>query len=434
MSDDTIYALSSGTGAAGIAVIRISGPEAARAGAAIAGPVPAPRAAVLRTFRDPSGGQPIDSGLFLFFAGPASFTGEDLVELHAHGSLAVIRRMLGVLAAMPGLRQADAGEFTARAFRNGKMDLIEVEALGNLLAAETESQARMALTHQSRLRDAAADWRRTLIDLIALTEAYIDFSDEDDVQSAGEAPVLSEVAALAGAIGRAAATLETGERIRRGYRVAILGPPNAGKSSLLNALAQRDVAITSPIPGTTRDAVEVHLDLGGFAVILIDTAGIRETADTLEQAGIARAHAAAASADLVIWLSPVDSPVKSPYPDSLEIGSKADKLDSIPLWNSDSRFVSVMDGRGLGSLIDEMRSRVSAALTPGGDALIVANARQANELARAAASLGRAEAAADLEIRAEELRAAAHTLDRLVGRIGYEDILDAIFSRFCIGK
>jgi tRNA modification GTPase len=440
MSDDTIYALSSGAGAAGIAIIRISGPRAADAASTIAGSMPRPRQAALRRFRDPENGETIDSGLLLFFPGPGSITGEDLVELHGHGSLAVVRRLLAVLGGIQGLRQADPGEFTARAFDNGRMDLIEVEALGDLLAAETISQARMALTYQARLRDAAAGWRDQLVDLIALTEAYIDFSDEGDVQAAGEVSIVEDIRALATALEQATASLATGERIRRGYRVALLGAPNAGKSSLVNALAQRDVAITSAIPGTTRDAIEVHLDLDGFAVVLVDTAGIRESEDALERAGIERTHTAAAAADLVIWLSAIDSPVECPYSEAVSVISKSDlaaeayHVDSIPLQSRAQLAVSARTGVGLSDFIEMIRARASASMTVAADALVVANARQANELSRAGAALGAAAASEDLEIRAEHLRHAAICLDRLVGKVGYEEILGAIFARFCVGK
>lgn len=436
MASDTIFALSTGSGAAGIAVIRVSGPATRAALEAIAGPVPAARTAALRRLRDPADGEAIDSGVVLFFPGPNSFTGEDLAEFQVHGSLAVIRHLLRCLGQLPGLRAAEAGEFSHRAFLNGKMDLIEVEALGDLLAAETEAQARLARLYQSNLRAAAARWRAQLIDLISLTEACIDFSDEGDVAQGFDSSAEQDIRSLARDIGQAIAGLETGERIRRGFRIAVLGPPNAGKSSLVNALANRDVAITSPVPGTTRDTIEVHLDLRGLPVILIDTAGLRDSDDPVEQAGIERARAAAANADLVLWLSDIKAPVSAPFPDALVVASKADDIDSMALQTSEPLRISARTGVGLDRLVDELRGRAQRNLHLSGDAVLVAHARQAFELSGARAALDRStEFGSDaLELRAEELRNACRYLDRLTGRIEYDQILGAIFSRFCIGK
>jgi tRNA modification GTPase len=436
MAADTIFALSTGSGAAGIAIIRVSGPETRLAVERLAGRVPLPRMATLRVLRDPERNEPIDSAVVLFFPGPHSFTGEDLAEFQVHGSLAVIRHLLRCLAGVSGLRAAEAGEFSHRAFVNGKMDLIEVEALGDLLSAETEAQARLARLYQGNLRAAASRWRETLIELTSLTEAYIDFSDEGDVSEATDSSAEQEILLLAAEIGKAIEGLETGERIRRGFRIAVLGPPNAGKSSLVNALANRDVAITSAIPGTTRDTIEVHLDLNGLPVILIDTAGLRDSDDPLEQAGIARAHAAAAQADLVLWLSPDGQASSSVFPDALLVASKADHIDSQAIQNDDRLRVSVRAGLGLGRLMDTLYDKARIGLDVSGDAVLVVHARQAFELSGARSALERAAARSkdSLELRAEELRSARRYLDRLTGRIDYDQILGAIFSRFCIGK
>lgn len=436
MAVDTIFALSTGSGAAGIAVIRVSGPKTKLAVEKLVGSVPQPRIATLRLLRDPERGEPIDSGLVLFFPGPNSFTGEDLAEFQVHGSLAVVRHLLRCLGAISGLRAAEAGEFSHRAFVNGKMDLIEIEALGDLLSAETEAQARLARLYQGNLRAAAARWRESLLDLISLTEAYIDFSDEGDVGDEIDSSVEREIRLLAADIGKAIDGLETGERIRRGFRIVVLGPPNAGKSSLVNALANRDVAITSPIPGTTRDTIEVHLDLHGLPVILIDTAGLRDSDDPLEQAGIARAHAAAAQADLVLWLSPDVISTPPLFPGALLVTSKADLTDSYAIQNSGRIQVSVRTGLGLDHLVNALREKAQLALYVGEEAVLVAHARQAFELSGARAALQRAaeRPSESLELRAEELRCARQYLDRLTGRIGYDQILGAIFSRFCIGK
>lgn len=436
MAADTIFALSTGSGAAGIAVIRISGVRTAEVLRRLVGELPAARRAVLRQIVDPASGEAIDSGVILFFPGPNSFTGEDLAELQVHGSLAVIRHLLRCLGEQEGLRAADAGEFTYRAFLNGKMDLVAVEALGDLLSAETEAQARLTRIYQRNLRQAAKAWRESLLSVLGLTEASIDFVDEGDVGSEIDSIAEREINQLQLEIRNAISGLATAERIRRGYRVAILGPPNAGKSSLINALAQRDVAITSPIPGTTRDTIEVHLDLKGLPVILIDTAGLRESTDELESEGITRAYSAAREADLVLWLSPADQPAQSPFEQALSVVSKQDTIDSPPISSIQSPAISVRTSAGLDDLIAAVSQKAALSLNLGSSAVLVAHARQAGELQAAAEALGRARGYGfeQLELRAEELRAARHSLDRLTGHISPDEILGAIFSRFCIGK
>jgi tRNA modification GTPase len=298
---DTIFALSSGRPPAAIAVIRVSGPRAGFALEQLIGRVPAPRRASLARVRDPASAEVIDEGLALWFPGPRSETGEDMAELQVHGGRAVIAAVLGALAKLPGLRPAEAGEFTRRAFENGRMDLTAVEGLADLVAAETEAQRRQAFRQlKGLLGERAESWRQRLIEALALVEAGIDFSDEGDVPQGLLTRALALIGPLAEEIAKAGAG--QGERLREGLRVAIAGPPNAGKSTLFNRLAQRDVAIVSPFPGTTRDVLEVHLDLGGYPVTVLDTAGIREANDPVEREGVRRASEQAAKADLVLWM------------------------------------------------------------------------------------------------------------------------------------
>src|SRR6187401_2502127 len=302
---DTIFALSSGRPPAAIAVVRMSGPRAGDALKALAGKLPEPRKAALARVRDPDSGEVIDEALALWFPGPNSETGEDIVELQVHGGRAVIAAVLAALGRIAGLRPAEAGEFTRRAFENGRMDLTAVEGLADLVAAETEAQRRQAYQHlKGLLGERAETWRQRLIEALALVEAGIDFSDEDDVPKDMMARALELIRPLAEEISKAGAG--QGERLREGLRVAIAGPPNAGKSTLFNRLARREAAIVSPFPGTTRDVLEIHLDLGGYPVTVLDTAGIRDTTDPLEQEGMRRAKERAAEADLVLWIQDVN--------------------------------------------------------------------------------------------------------------------------------
>ena len=432
----TIFALSSGPGPSGVAVIRISGPATRGLIERLSRqPVPEPRRAVLRAFVEPATQGFIDKGLLLFFPAPNSFTGEDVAELHLHGSLASIRAVSAALMREEGVSAADAGAFTRRAFENGKLDLIEVEALGDLLAAETLEQARLAQMSQEALRGAAAQWRDDVLSLLALTEASIDFSEEDDVVRTIDSSAEQIFQRLFGSLEGAIESYPRGERIRRGFRVALCGPPNAGKSSLLNALAQRDAAIVSPLAGTTRDVIEVHLDLGGYPIILCDTAGIREIEDLVEREGIERAMSASAQADVTIWLSPLDQPVACPLENALIVGSKGD----LPATDTGPKrlhqwVVSANTGEGLAGLMEnlELLARKSCGRT---DGLVIARERQVVELQRALDALRRARAMDHFaELRAEDIRAGLRHLDRLTGRIDHEEILGAIFSRFCIGK
>ncbi|WP_150285851.1 tRNA uridine-5-carboxymethylaminomethyl(34) synthesis GTPase MnmE [Rhabdaerophilum calidifontis] len=436
MPRDTIFALSSGSGPAGVAIIRLSGPAAFDSATKLCGGLPRPRQMGLRRLRDPADASLIDEALVAVFPGPGSFTGEDVVELHVHGSVAVIRHIAAVLGEMPGLRGADPGEFTYRAFEAGKLDLVEVEALGDLLAAETRVQARLAQIHQQHLHRAAEDWRRQMLELLALTEAGIDFSDEADVVTQLDSQVERDIAALMAQMRAAAATFSHAERMRRGFRVAVMGPPNAGKSTLVNTLAARDIAITSPIPGTTRDSIEVHLDLGGLPVTLIDTAGLRETLDSIEQMGIARAEVAAASADLVLWLSPDDMPAGDYSAPVISIRSRSDEMSHQSRVEHAGLAISCHTGAGLQDLIGLIRKRAESALMNCQSDMIVAHERQRRAVLDAADALDAALSCPEAmpELRAEEIRRAVRAVERLVGRIDCEEILDAIFSRFCIGK
>ena len=439
-STDTICALASGPGRAAIAVIRVSGPAAGEALRALCGTLPAARVATLRQICDPRSGDMIDRGLVLWFAGPASFTGEDMAELHVHGGRAVVARLTDALLSCAGVRLAEPGEFAQRAFENGKLDLTEVEGLADLINAETEAQSRQALAQAGgRLRALYEAWRGELLTAQSLMEAGLDFSDEGDVVADVAAKADAIAADLLGAILR---HLEdrSGERLREGFRVVLAGPPNVGKSSLLNALAKRDVAIVSEDAGTTRDVIEVHLDLAGLPAIVTDTAGLREVESQVEAEGVRRALARAGEADLVLWLIDATAPVAAP-PKALARGrgqvvcalNKTDLNPSLTIPGAVA--ISAKTGHGLPALIDLLSTRASDALARNAEAPVITRARHRTELDRAAAALQRfRDEPAAPELRAEELRVAAHHLGRLTGRIDVEEVLGAIFSEFCIGK
>ena len=447
MATDTIYALSSGRPPAAIAVVRISGPRAGDALRALMGRLPAPRQAALARLRDPELGEMVDEALALWFPGPNSETGEDTAELQLHGGRAVIAAVFAALSRIEGLRPAEAGEFTRRAFENGKLDLTAVEGLADLIGAETQAQRRQAFRQmKGLLGDRAESWRKRLIEALALVEARIDFSDEADVPEELVAPALNAAQQLREEIAEALAGAARGERLRDGLVVAIAGPPNAGKSTLLNRIAKREAAIVSPIPGTTRDVIEVHLDLDGYPVTLLDTAGIRDSADPVEQEGVRRARARAAAADLVLWV--VDAGEKSPVPPSPAFGqalwlvvNKIDSMNScnetnIILDNSVHSFeISAKTGEKLNSLIDSLAAHAAKSL--GGEPALVSRERHRRFLIETQAALDRALAEGPggrEDIIAEELRLAARALGRLTGRVDVEDLLDVIFREFCIGK
>ena len=422
---DTIYALSSGALPAAIGIIRISGPAAGSALASLAGGLPPERTPVVRKLRDYEG-DTLDVALVLWFPGRRTATGEDLAELHCHGGRAVVAAVLNALAAVPGLREAEPGEFTRRAFLNGRVDLAEAEGLGDLLSAETELQRRGAMQAAGGAVSRRIDeWRSRVLALAAAVEAVIDFADEDDVAALPD-DFTAKVAELAGEIRQVAARPEA-ERLRDGVRVVLAGPPNAGKSSLFNALLSDDAAIVTDVAGTTRDVLERPIALGGVPFILIDTAGVRdEGAEAIEAMGIERARRVIAEGHIVLWLgAPADAPEGS-----IVIRAKADLDDSSDL--GDGQAVSVVTGLGLPELIDTLIERGRGVLPPVDR--IGFNRRQKQCALEAAACLDQVDTRSDLLIAAENLRLARSALDRLVGRDSTEEMLDALFGQFCIGK
>jgi tRNA modification GTPase len=427
---DTIYALSTAQGKAGVAIIRVSGPGAFGAAQALAGTVPSPRDASLRILRDGDGTR-LDEALVLTFEQGHSFTGEDVVEFHVHGSIAVIAAVLDALSRLDDLRPADPGEFTRRALENGRLDLSQVEGLADLIEAETESQRRQALRVLSGdLGKRAEAWRTSLIRAAALLEATIDFADED-VPVDVSPEVTGLVTSVMTDLEREIAGVTTAERIRSGFEVAIVGAPNVGKSTLLNALAGRDAAITSEVAGTTRDVIEVRMDLGGLPVTLLDTAGIRETEDVVESIGVERALARASAADLRVFLiTDGDTPDLAPEADDIVLRAKADLSGNV------ADGISGKTGLGVTELIARITSTLSQRASGAGLATRLRH-KQAMErglaaLQSALALLPGGEDTAD--ITSEEIRTAIRALDSLVGRIDIENILDEIFASFCLGK
>ena len=453
---DTIFALSSGRPPAAIAVIRISGPRAGDALKALMGRLPEPRRAALARVRDPERGEVLDEALALWFPGPKSETGEDIAELQLHGGQAVIASVLGALGRMDGLRPAEAGEFTRRAFENGQLDLTAVEGLADLIGAETEAQRRQAYRQlKGLLGQRAETWRARLIEALALVEAQIDFSDEADVPEDLIRPALEIVRGLRDEIAEVLAGAGRGERLREGLVVAIAGPPNAGKSTLLNRIARREAAIVSPVPGTTRDVIEVHLDLDGFPVTLLDTAGIRDSTDPVEQEGVRRARARAAEADLILWVQDAkDGPVRSgtmAFSGAQSGGGKvwlvrnkvdltSSKRNELTNENNIDNIVvsfdlSALTGLGVSFLLSKLTDFAQSYF--GSESGILTRERHKQMLVSTKNALDRALAQdrkGAEEIVAEELRTAAQSLGRLTGRVDVEDLLDVIFRDFCIGK
>jgi tRNA modification GTPase len=445
-SNDTIVAPASGAGRAAIAVIRMSGPHTRGVLEGLCGGLPPARHAALRDIGSPQA--PIDRGLVLWFPGPASFTGEDMAELHVHGSPAVMRAVIDAVLALAGTRLAEPGEFARRAFEDGKLDLTEVEGLADLVQAETEAQRRQALAQsQGSLRALYDGWRDELLRAQALIEAGLDFADEGDVIADVGLKADAIVASLRAAIARHLAE-RGGERLRDGLRVVIAGPPNAGKSSLLNALAKRDVAIVSEEAGTTRDVIEVHLDLGGVPVMLIDTAGLRDAEGRVEEEGIRRALARAGDADLVLWLVDATAPQWDPPRDlfarkSAQTSAKPaliavlNKIDLAPCARAgrEAVGVSAKTGEGLGKLVEALAEKAALAADSAAGAPLLTRTRHRIELEAAEAALERfGKPSLSPELKAEELRLAARHLGRLTGRIDVEEVLGAIFAEFCIGK
>jgi len=417
-------------------VLRISGPDARRAVTLLAGGLPPPRVAQRRRLVDPKNGDALDEGLVLWFPAPRSATGEDLAELHLHGSRAVLAAVMQVLTRL-GLRLAEPGEFTRRAFLNGKLDLLQAEAIADLAAAETEAQRRQAMRQLGgELGDVYRGWRDRLTRILAHLEAAIDFPDEDLPREI-EDRILGETKGLVAEIERHLADGHRGERLRDGIHVAIVGLPNAGKSSLLNRIARRDVAITSPVPGTTRDVIEVAIDLGGYPVVLADTAGLRDSADAIEQEGKRRAVQRAEQAEIRLFVfdtaHPADATGAAAWPDTIPV---ANKIDLVPLPGPDSPIaalpVSALTGEGIDKLLAVLGERV--AQTYRIEAPVLTRARHRQALEEAAASLRRSFSAPLPELRAEDLRLALRSLGRITGAVDVEDLLDVIFRDFCIGK
>jgi tRNA modification GTPase len=446
--EQTIFALSSGRPPSAIAIVRVSGPQAGPALEALAGRVPQPRMATRVLLQDCEG-QGIDDAIVLWFPGPASATGEDIAEFHIHGSRAVQAALFAALSQFENVRPAEPGEFTRRAFENGKLDLTEAEALDDLIHADTDRQRRQALRQlQGLLGDKARDWRKRIIEAQALIEAGIDFSDEGDVPAELIAPALTTIKALLGEIEETLAAQGRSERLRDGLTVAISGPPNVGKSTLINLLARREVAIVSPHAGTTRDVIEVQLDLDGYPVTVIDTAGIRDTEDPVEQEGVRRARLRAAESDLVLWVT------DSEHEQGEEVETSAAALwmvrNKIDLDSVDGRAqarmkiqlgqgatfqISAARGVGISELVAALAAFARDYFGTGEDGLI-GRERQRRLLHETADGLRRCLAVAGEgdELVAEELRVASQALGRLLGRIDVEDILDKIFREFCIGK
>ena len=445
---DTIFALATAPGRAAVAVVRLSGPDSNRALAALGGRLPAPRSAALRVLKDPLTGERLDQALALRFSAPASFTGEDQAELHLHGGRAVVDAVLHALSDL-GLRQAEPGEFTRRAFENGKLDLLEAEGVADLIDAETQAQRRQALGQlRGALRGREAHWRSLLIDALALLEASIDFPDEDVPDG-----VVDQARCALGELSRELAEAladARGERVRDGFRVAILGRPNAGKSSLLNAMAGRDAAIVTPVAGTTRDIIEVALDVAGYRVTLADTAGLRDTTDVIEAEGVRRAKAWAKAAALRLFV--VDSSEEDNdfgpeamellVPNDVVVLNKIDKanLRRMGRWRTEAKARALIlteasaSLKAIGAVEGVLKTRVIESLA-GADAPAVTRFRHRLALETALTEVQRALAPRRApELMAEDVRLTSTALARLSGRVGAEDVLDKVFGSFCIGK
>ena len=444
----TIFAPATAAGRAGLAVLRISGPQTQRALQAVSRrAMPSARVATRTTFHDPATNEPIDDGLMLWFPGPRSFTGEDVAELHVHGSRAVMAALIDALGRLPGLRLAEPGEFARRAFEAGKLDLAAVEGLADLVAAETRAQARQALRQlQGEFGRRAGAWRERIARALAHAEAEIDFPDED-LPGGLIAALAPELARLVGEIDATLGDGGGGERLREGVQIAIIGAPNAGKSTLLNLLARREAAIVSPMPGTTRDIVEVSLDLGGYPAIVADTAGLRALDEAagghaaIEAEGMRRARRRAEDADLRIALIDAEAPdtgAVAPLvqPGDLVVVNKIDLNPGLGEQIDEKTFgVSLATGTGVERLSAALGERVRALCgADAADAPLITRARHRAALIECRAALVRAQSATAAELIAEDLRLAARAIGRIAGKVDVEDVLDRIFREFCIGK
>ena len=434
---ETIYAPATAPGRAAISIIRISGPGSGRAVSRICGVLPPPRRARRARFCDPAKGEVLDDGLLLWFPGPKSVTGEDVAELHCHGSRAVLSALFAVLRG-EGLRLAEPGEFTRRAFENGKLDLLEAEAIADLAAAETEAQRRQAIRQLAGALGALyRGWSERLTRALAHLEAAIDFPEED-LPPEIEAAVAAETASLEKEISEHLADERRGERLRDGISVAILGAPNAGKSTLLNRIARREAAITSPLPGTTRDIVEVAIDLGGYPVLLADTAGLRESADPIEAEGLKRALARAEEAELRLFVFDARNPEEAeaaaawPRETTLLLANKCDLLSRKCALPKGAFAVSAKTGEGLDALLSTLAAKIAESYET--TAPLLTRARHREALEEALAALSRARSAPLPELKAEDLRLASRSLGRITGAVDVEDLLGVIFRDFCLGK
>jgi tRNA modification GTPase len=422
---DTIFALSSGRPPAAISVIRISGPKAHEAGERIAGLLPETRTTAVRELRHPATGELLDEALVLRFDGPASSTGEDIVEFQCHGGRAVVDSLLSALDGLDGLRLAEPGEFTRRAFENGRIDLTEAEGLADLIEAETESQRKAALAlAEGGLRKQIAGWQERLLGLSAEAERAIDYAEEGE--DAADSGLSRDCGALASELSEWLSRPRV-EPLKDGVRVVVAGPPNAGKSSLINAIAGQERAFVTDIPGTTRDHIEVPLALAGTPIVLTDTAGLRETEDQVEAIGVARAESLVESADVLIWLGEPDS--TPTHARLIRVHPKADLLSEV---HAGAIPVSSLTGEGLPALLEAV-GELAKSMLPAGDAIAL-NRRQARHIGEAADALVHAAKTSDPVLIAEDLRLGRNAFDRLTGRAGVEDVLDALFSRFCLGK
>ncbi|HUK06681.1 MAG TPA: tRNA uridine-5-carboxymethylaminomethyl(34) synthesis GTPase MnmE [Stellaceae bacterium] len=446
-SRDTIFACATAAGRAAIAVVRLSGTEAIPALRTLSGRVPIARRLARADLRAPGRAELLDSALVVQFPAPNSYTGEDMVEVHLHGGRAVLMGLLQALAGIPGLRPAEPGEFTRRAFENGKLDLTEAEAVADLVNADTAAQQRQALRQLSgELGRLYENWRLRLLRTLAHLEAFIDFPDEE-LPTNLVSELSTTITALIGEIDGHLADNRGGERLRDGIAIAILGPPNAGKSSLLNALARRDVAITAETAGTTRDVIEVHLDLGGYPVLLADTAGLRGAADQVEVEGVRRAVARAQTADLKLLVLDASNPLTE-YSlvggfvdaDTIVIANKMDIAGAHADWadrlggTGAALRLSVRTGEGMSELLGRLTTEIAARMPSAGAAPVITRARHRAALEECVTALRRYENGKLPELAAEDLRVAARALGRITGRVDVEDILDVIFRDFCIGK
>ncbi len=427
MSDrDTIFALSSGRPPAAVAIVRISGPHAHEAAQRMAGDLPEARRATLRELREPASGELLDQALVIRFNSPETATGEDIVEFQCHGGRAVVDGVLGGLASLEHLRAAEPGEFTRRAFENGRIDLTEAEGLADLLQAETESQRKAALAlAEGGLRAAIEEWQERLLALSAQAERIIDYDEADELLD----PALPRGCAQLADELQSWLDRPRAERLKDGVKVVVAGPPNAGKSSLLNVIVGEERAIVADMPGTTRDHIEVPLSIDGLPILLTDTAGLRDSADPVEAIGVERTNRLANSADILVWLGTPDEAPR--HERVILVHSKADLPERAAVPDN-SLPVSAVTGAGISGLLSAINGEARTLLPTEG--AIALNRRQAAELVAARSALARAAQASDPLLLAEDLRVARRGFDRITGRAGVEDLLDALFGRFCLGK